>query len=204
MKKIDLTQNLDILIPNPRCELNYSKDYELLIATMLSAQCTDKRVNEVTGPFFNKYNLNDIANLDIKVLENIVRPLGSYTKKAYYTKEIAKHILEDKNGIVPNDREYLESLPGVGRKTTNVVLGELFNVPTIAVDTHVDRVSKRLGLAKKNDDVITIEKKLMKFFNKDEYNKVNHQLLLFGRYICTSKNPNCSICPFNCKEKVKK
>lgn len=204
MKINEICEKLDLMIPNPKCELNYNKDYELLIATMLSAQCTDKRVNEVTGPFFNKYNLNDIASLDIKTLESIVRPLGSYTKKAMYTKEIARHLLEDKDGIVPNDREYLESLPGVGRKTTNVVLGELFNVPTIAVDTHVERVSKRLGLATQNDDVLKIEKKLMKFFNKDEYNKVNHQLLLFGRYICTSKNPSCDKCPFNCKEKVKK
>lgn len=204
MKKIDLIKELDILIPNPRCELNYSKDYELLIATMLSAQCTDKRVNEVTDEFFKKYTLKDISLMDIKELEKILRPLGSYTKKAYYTKEIATHLLNEKNGVVPNDREYLESLPGVGRKTCNVVLGELYDVPTLAVDTHVERVSKRLGLAKKSDNVLTIEKKLMKYFDESEYNRVNHQLLLFGRYICKAVNPNCDNCPFNCKEKVKK
>lgn len=201
MKNKELCNKLDIMIPNPRCELNYSKDYELLIAVMLSAQCTDKRVNVVTANLFNKYSLEDIADLDLSILEAEIMSLGSYTKKAYYMKEIANSLLKNYNGHVPNDRAYLESLPGVGRKTCNVVLSELFDVPTIAVDTHVERVSKRIGLANLNDGVTSIENKLMNEFAIEDYNKVNHQLVLLGRYICTAKNPKCSKCIINCKYK---
>ena len=190
MKIDDLRKNLDFYVPNPKCELNYTKDYELLIAVMLSAQCTDKRVNEVTPNLF-KYTLIELANLDIKVLEKIIKPLGSYHKKSVFIKEDAKILLGKYNGIVPNNRKKLESMPGIGRKCSNVILSELFAVPTIAVDTHVERVSKRLGLAKQNDSVYEIEQKLLKTFKKEEYNKINHQLLLFGRYFCTSRNPKC-------------
>jgi len=192
------------MVPNPKCELNYRKDYELLIAVMLSAQCTDKRVNMVTDDFFKKYNLEDIAGLDIKEIEQSIRSLGSYTKKALYMKEIAMKLLNDYNGVVPNNRKYLESLPGVGRKTCNVVLSELFNVPTIAVDTHVERVSKRIGLAKEKDSVQIIENKLLKAFDIQDYNRVNHQLLLLGRYICTAKNPKCENCLIKCKHQKTK
>ena len=204
MKNSDLCEKLNVMIENPKCELNYTKDYELLIAVMLSAQCTDKRVNLVTKDLFSKYNLKDLAEIDLKVLEGILKPLGSYTKKAIYTKNIAISLLRDYNGYVPNDREYLESLPGVGRKTCNVVLSELFDVPTIAVDTHVERVSKRLGLVDVKDDVSNIEKKLMEFFDEKDYNRVNHQMVLFGRYICTAKNPKCENCIINCKYKKTK
>ena len=147
---------LDELIPEPKCELNYSKDYELLIAVMLSAQTTDKRVNIVTEVLFNKYrSLEELASADIEDVKKIIKSLG-YTKKAYNTIEISKILLEKTNGVVPNDRTFLESLPGVGRKTANVVLGELFHEEVIAVDTHVSRVAIRLGFAKKNDDVYTI------------------------------------------------
>lgn len=200
----DVCQKLDMVIPNPRCELKYNKDYELLIAVMLSAQCTDKRVNAVTGKLFKKYSLNDLATIGIKELEEEIYSLGSYTKKASYIKKIADSLIKNYNGIVPNDREYLESLPGIGRKCANVVLAELFNEPTIAVDTHVERVSKRLGLVKQSDNVKIIELKLEKTFNREEYNKINHQLILFGRYICKAKNPSCDKCPFNCKLKPKK
>ncbi|MBQ6841136.1 MAG: endonuclease III [Bacilli bacterium] len=200
----DLCEKLNLMIENPVCELNYNADYELLIAVMLSAQCTDKRVNMVTKELFDKYSLKDIANLDIKETEKIIKSLGSYTKKAAYMKAIANSLLENYDGKVPNNREYLESLPGVGRKTCNVVLSELFDVPTIAVDTHVERVSKRIGLAKEKDDVHIIEKKLMKAFDEKDYNRVNHQLVLFGRYICTAKNPNCDKCLIGCKHKKTK
>ena len=115
-------------------------------------------------------------------------------KKSLYIKEIAKRLLKEKNGVVPNDREYLESLPGVGRKTSNVVLSELFNVPTMAVDTHVERVSKRLGFAMETDNVIDIEKKLLEIFDGYDINRINHQLLLFGRYVCLAKKPKCDNC----------
>jgi endonuclease-3 len=201
MKNKDLCEKLDLMIPNPKCELNYNKDYEFLIAVMLSAQCTDKRVNIVTNKLYSKYDLKALSKLDLKTIENEIRSLGSYTKKAYYIKEIACRLLNDYNGVVPYNRKYLESLPGVGRKTCNVVLSELFDEPNIAVDTHVERVSKRLGLARKNDDVKAIEKKLEKYFDKETYNRVNHQLVLFGRYICTAKKPKCESCLIGCKKK---
>ena len=158
-----IEEYLDYLFPNPKCELNYETDYELLIAIMLSAQSTDKRVNMVTPIIFEKYSsLEALKEADLKDLESIIRPVGSYRKKALYTKEIARILVDECDGKVPTDREVLERFPGVGRKTTNVFLSEFYNYPAIAVDTHVERVSKRLKLASVNDDVFNIEKKLMK------------------------------------------
>ena len=203
MNRVEIVEDhLEKLIPNPKCELNYDKDYELLISVMLSAQCTDKRVNEVTKNLY-KYNLNEIAKLSIKKIEQIIRPLGSYHKKAIYINQIANILLTKYNGIVPNDRKSLESLPGIGRKSSNVILSEIFNEPTIAVDTHVERVSKRLGLVKDNDTPLIVENKLSKLFSKKDYNKINHQILLFGRYYCKAKNPLCENCKMNCKYKNK-
>lgn len=200
----EILKKLDILIPNPKCELLYNKDYELLIATVLSAQSTDKRVNIVTKNLFSKYDLNDLKNIDVKLIEEIIKPVGTYKRKAHYIKEIATRLINEYNGVVPNDRVYLETLPGVGRKTTNVVISNLFNEPAIAVDTHVYRVSKRLGLAKPNDNVLMVEQKLMKMFPKDKWSRLHHQLVLFGRYYCKSKNPICNNCPFNEKCENKK
>ena len=166
MNKIE--KYLDELFPNPKCELNYNKDYELLLATMLSAQTTDKRVNSVTEILFEKYpTLKELKQADIKDIMEIIKPIGTFRKKAYNLIEIARRLDEEKEGKLPNDRQYLETLPGVGRKTTNVVLSNIYNVPCIAVDTHVQRVSKRLKLAKKTDDVTEIEKKLTKKFKKE-------------------------------------
>lgn len=187
--------SLDLLIPNPKCELNYTHDYELLIAVMFSAQTTDKRVNEVTKLLFEKYpTIEELATADFTDVQNIIRPIGTFHKKTSNCIMICQRLLEDYAGKVPNDREYLESLPGVGRKTTNVVLSILYNIPCIAVDTHVARVSKRLGFASKNDDVLKIEKKLMRKFDKNRLNKLHHQLVLFGRYYCTARNPKCNDC----------
>jgi endonuclease-3 len=173
---------------------------------MLSAQTTYKRVNMVTEVLFKKYNtLEKLSNADIKDIINIIRPIGTFNKKAQNIISISKSLLLDNNGIVPNDRQYLESLSGVGRKTTNVVLSNLYNEPCIAVDTHVSRVSKRLGIARKNDDVLVIEKKLNKKFPKDKLSRLHHQLVLFGRYYCKAKNPLCENCELKniCKEKGK-
>ena len=186
---------LDYLFPNPRCELNYTKGYELLIAVMLSAQTTDKRVNMVTSILFDKYpSLEDLECADIEDIKSIIKPIGTFNKKAENIKMIASSLINDYNGVVPNNREYLESLPGVGRKTTNVVLANLFNEPLIAVDTHVKRVSVRLGLAKDSDDVFVIEKKLMRKFPEDKLANLHHQLVLFGRYHCKAINPDCANC----------
>lgn len=200
-----ILEYLDELFFDARCELLYNRDYELLIATVLSAQCTDKRVNMVTRELFHKYDIFSLANEDIETIKKIIKPVGTYTRKAFYIKTIAKDLVEKYNGVVPNDRAYLESLPGVGRKTCNVVLSNLYDVPAIAVDTHVERVSKRLGLAKKNATVLEVEKKLMRFFPKEKWSRVHHQLVLFGRYKCKSISPICADCKFKefCKYKKK-
>lgn len=197
---------LDYLFPNPKCELNYNTDYELLIAIMLSAQSTDKRVNSVTPIIFNRYStLEALKDASISDLEDIIRPVGSFRKKAAYTKEIARILVDECNGQVPTDREKLESFPGVGRKTVNVFLSEFYNYPAIAVDTHVERVSKRLKLAALNDDVLKIEKKLMKKFDKSLWAKRHLQLVLFGRYHCKAVKPECDNCRLKdiCREKKK-
>ena len=194
---------MDELFENPRCELNYNKDYELLLATMLSAQTTDKRVNSVTSILFEKYpNVETLSKADVNDIADIIRPIGTFNKKAKNVVLICQRLFEDYEGIVPNNREYLESLPGVGRKTTNVVLSNLFNEPCIAVDTHVSRVSIRLGLASPGDEPLTIEKKLTKLFDKNSLCKLHHQLVLFGRYYCTARNPKCENCKLKriCKE----
>ena len=194
---------LDELFPNPKCELEYTKDYELLIAIMLSAQTTDKRVNKVTKILFDKYRtLDDLANAKVEDIENIIRELGSYSKKSIYVKDIAREILNN-NGIIPNDRKFLESLNGVGRKTANVFLGVIYNEPTIAVDTHVERVSKRLKLASINDSVYEVENKLMKKVPKERWVRTHHQLVLFGRYYCKAVKPMCDNCKLKdiCKKK---
>lgn len=188
-----ITNYLEELIPNPKCELNYEKDYELLIATMLSAQTTDKKVNEVTNILFKKYKtIEQLSKTNKQEIIDIIKPLGTYNKKSENVIEIAKKITEI--GYVPNDRKFLESLPGVGRKTANVVLSNIYNIPCIAVDTHVERVSKRLGIAKPKDNVLKIEKTLTKSFEKEKLCRIHHQLVLFGRYYCKAKKPKCEQC----------
>lgn len=194
---------LDTLFPNPKCELNYQKDYDLLLAIVLSAQSTDKRVNEVTPILFQKYpDLNSLKEAKIEELEEIIHPIGSFRKKAQYVKEIARILVEDYQGKVPIEKEKLVTLPGVGRKTANVFLSEFYSIPAIAVDTHVERVSKRLKIAKKEDNVITVEEKLMKYFPKEEWARRHLQLVLFGRYYCKAVKPECDSCML--KETCKK
>ena len=206
MKNNLISDYLDYLFPNPKCELIYNTDYELLIAVVLSAQSTDKRVNLVTPVIFKKYpTLKGLKEADIKDLENIIRQVGSHHKKASYIKNIARILVDEYQGIVPRDRDKLIEFPGVGRKTANVFLSEYYNEPAIAVDTHVERVSKRLGLAYSKDDVLTIEKKLMNKFPKDKWAKLHLQLVLFGRYYCKAVKPECLNCKLKdiCKEKKK-
>ena len=205
MNKELIKKSLDYYFPHPKCELNYNKDYEFLLAVMLSAQCTDKRVNIVTEYIFNKYKtLEELDSLSLEEVENLIKSLGMYKTKAINFKHIVSELIK-LGGIVPNNREVLESMKGVGRKTTNVVLSELYNEPTVAVDTHVTRVSKRLGLAKEKDDAVTIEKKLMEYFPKTWWTRVSTQMVLFGRYRCTAKKPMCEECKLNsiCKYKKK-
>ena len=199
MKKYnEIETYLDELIPNPKCELNYFNDYSLLISIMLSAQTTDKRVNEVTKILFDKYkSLEELKKANYNDLKEIVMPLGNYTRKAFNVKEIARILLDDYDGIVPHDREKLETLPGIGRKTANVFLAEYLHLPAIAVDTHVLRVTKRLGLVKDNANVLIVEKALMANIQKENWSKRHLQLVLFGRYHCKAIKPDC----VNCKLK---
>ena len=186
---------LDELYPNPKCELEYTKDYELLIAIVMSAQTTDKRVNMVNKVLFKKYQcVKELSEASLEDIEKIIKPIGTYKKKAVFIKEIATKLINDNIKVIPNDREYLSSFPGVGRKTINVFLSVIYNEPLVAVDTHVNRVSKRLKLAKDGDDVLEVEKKLMKKIPKDKWNKVHHQLVFFGRYKCKSISPLCTDC----------
>lgn len=198
---------LDELFFNPKCELDYSKDYELLIAIVLSAQTTDKRVNKVTKVLFSKYpSIRDLSLASISDIEDIIREIGTFRRKSIYVHDISLKLVSDGFDYVPNDREYIESLPGVGRKTANVFLSNIYNEPAIAVDTHVSRVSKRLGLVNKSDDVSKIESKLMKKIPKDRWSKFHHQMVLFGRYHCKAMNPDCVNCKLKdiCKYNKKK
>ncbi len=200
--KSSFYEYLNYYIPNPKCELNYSTDYELLIATVLSAQCTDKRVNEVTKILF-KYTLEEISLMSFNDIEKIIRSCGSYTKKAVYVKNIADILLHDYNGKVPNSREILETFPGVGPKTCSVVLKNIYNVPAIPVDTHVERVCKRLGIVFNNATPRDVEYILKNEIPVDKWNRVSEQILLFGRYYCRAINPKCDNCLFKdfCKYK---
>lgn len=192
-----IEEYLDELIPDPKCELVYNKDYELVIAVMLSAQTTDKGVNKVTKILFKKYDsLEKLRDAPLDDLKQIIKPIGNFNKKALNIKEISKALLDNFQGVVPRTHEELETLPGVGRKTANVVLGELFQIPSLAVDTHVIRVSNRLSLVNTNDPIL-IEEKLKKSFQKESWTKIHKQLVLFGRYNCKAIKPKC----LNCKLK---
>ena len=185
----------DELYPDAYCELNYKYDYELLIAIVLSAQTTDKRVNVVTKKLFDKYKtIYELADASLEDLENIIRELGTYKKKSVFVKEIASRIVNDCNGKVVADRKYLESLPGVGRKTVNVFFAEYYKIPAFAVDTHVNRVSKRLNLVTESASVLDVENKLKTLIPKDRWIKSHHQFIFFGRYFCKAISPNCSKC----------
>ena len=195
---------LDELIPNPKCELEYNKDYELLIAVMLSAQTTDKRVNQVTKELFKKYNtLDKLKDAELCDIQSYIKVLGNYTKKSKAVIDIANTLYNKYDKKVPNNRSLLEDLPMVGRKTTNVVLSELYGIPNIAVDTHVERVSKRLKLVKDKSSVLEVENALKRKVPKDKWSRFHHQMVLFGRYYCTAKSPKCNDCKLKdiCKHK---
>ena len=195
---------LDELYQEPKCELNYNKDYEFLIAIVLSAQTTDKRVNRVTEVLFKKYpSLVHLSKANVSDVEDIIREIGTFRKKSVFVKEIALKLVNDGYDYIPNDRKYIESLPGVGRKTANVFLSNIYGVQAIAVDTHVSRVSKRIGLVNKNADVLKIEKTLERKIPNHRWGKTHHQLVLFGRYHCKAMKPDCANCKINdiCKYK---
>lgn len=186
---------LDELYPDAHCELNYSKDYELLIAVMLSAQTTDKAVNKVTAILFDRYeSVKELSKAKLSDVESIISTIGMYKVKAKNVIGIAKGLVEKHNGKAPHDKEKLTALPGVGNKTANCVLAELFNEPYLALDTHMQRFAKRMGIAKEKDSLEKMEKNYLKFIPENRLIKTNHQIIWFGRYKCKAISPNCEDC----------
>lgn len=194
---VDVKKIVTLLLkkyPEPKLALNFSNPLELLVATILSAQCTDARVNEVTKELFKKYRkVEDFASADIKTFEQEIKPTGFYKNKAKTVIECCKRIVKDYHGMVPDKIEELTRLPGVGRKTANMVLGSAFGRQTMAVDTHVLRVSKRLGLTN-SDNPEVVEYDLVKQFPMNRLTKINLALILHGRETCTARNPKCREC----------
>ena len=190
-----LLDYLDEILPTAKCELLYSKDYELVIAVMLSAQTTDKSVNAVTPILFKKYpSLTALYDAPLEDIEDIIKPIGLYKNKAKNLKGIVKDLVDRFNGVVPSDKEELMTLPGVGNKTAGVIRAEIFQIPDLPVDTHILRISKRLSLAKKDDEPIDVERKLKKIIPEERWIKSHHQLIHFGRYYCIARSPKCENC----------
>ena len=190
-----LLDYLDEILPTAKCELLYSKDYELVIAVMLSAQTTDKSVNAVTPILFKKYpTLDALYNAPLEDIEEIIKPIGLYKNKAKNLKGIVQDLVDRFNGVVPSDKEQLMTLPGVGNKTAGVIRAEIFQIPDLPVDTHILRISKRLNLAKKDDEPIDVERKLKKIIPEERWIKSHHQLIHFGRYYCIARSPKCESC----------
>lgn len=184
------------MYPDAHCELDYQTPFQLLVAVILSAQTTDKSVNKVTPQLWQHYpTIADLAAANVVDVENDLRTIGLYKNKARNIVKTARAVLQDFDGVVPKTHKELESLPGVGRKTANVVLAEIYKVPSIAVDTHVSRVAKRLNISAQDASVTEIEHDLMKKIPKRDWIVTHHRLIFFGRYFCLAKNPKCAICP---------
>ena len=199
MNKEYILASLEEMIPTPKCELDYNSDYTLLIAILLSAQTLDKNVNKITPILFTKYpTLIDLKNASLEDLEEIIKPIGLSKNKSKSVKNLATVLVDKYDGKIPKSREELSALPGVGNKTSGVFLVEYYNQNFLPVDTHVKRVSYRLGLVNENDDVDKIEKQLTAIF-KTDLAILHQRLVLFGRYTCKSKNPDCINCKFNKK-----
>ena len=198
MKKenaLKIVNNLKKAYPDATCSLDFETPFQLVVAVMLSVQCTDERVNKTTPALFKRCKtINDFANIDITELENIIHPCGFYKNKAKNIKLCAKQVLENFNGVVPNTMDELLTLAGVGRKSANVILLEVFGIATgIAVDTHAKRISNLTGLSKQKEPT-KIEQDLIKFFPKDTLKDINHLLVWHGRNTCIARKPKCETC----------
>jgi endonuclease-3 len=210
MNKMQVRHILDTIgemYPDAHCELNHSNPFELTIAVLLSAQCTDETVNKVTQSLFQKYKSpEDYIAVPLEELEQDIRRIGLFRNKAKNIQKLSELLLTKYDGQIPETHEALVELPGVGRKTANVVMSNAFGVPAIAVDTHVERVSKRLGLTGWDDSVLEVEKKLMKKVPREEWTQTHHRLIFFGRYHCKAQNPGCTLCPLldQCREGKKR
>ena len=196
MNKVDfIIGELEKLYPEAQCSLEYVKPYELLIATRLSAQCTDARVNIVTKVLFAKFpTLEAFAEADVAEIEEIVKPCGLFRTKAKSISELTKMLISDFGGEVPNTLEKLTSLPGIGRKTANLIMGDVYHQPAVVADTHCIRISNRLGLASSTDPY-KVEMQLKEILPPEKSNNFCHRLVNFGRDVCTARSPKCGECP---------
>ena len=196
MNKVDfIIGELEKLYPEAQCSLEYVKPYELLIATRLSAQCTDARVNIVTKVLFAKFpTLEAFAEADVAEIEEIVKPCGLFRTKAKSISELTKMLISDFGGEVPNTLEKLTSLPGIGRKTANLIMGDVYHQPAVVADTHCIRISNRLGLASSKDPY-KVEMQLKEILPPEKSNDFCHRLVNFGRDVCTARSPKCGECP---------
>ncbi|MEH7691970.1 endonuclease III [Bacillus altitudinis] len=210
LSKKQINECLDIIgdmFPEAECELVHSNPFELVIAVALSAQCTDVLVNKVTKHLFQKYKTpEDYLSVPVEELQQDIRSIGLYRNKAKNIQKLSQMLIEDYGGEVPRDRDELIKLPGVGRKTANVVVSVAFGIPAIAVDTHVERVSKRLGICRWKDSVLEVEQTLMKKVPKEDWSVTHHRLIFFGRYHCKAQRPQCESCPLldMCREGQKR
>ncbi|PXW91751.1 DNA-(apurinic or apyrimidinic site) lyase /endonuclease III [Streptohalobacillus salinus] len=199
LTKVQIKRVLDTLedmYPEADCELVHDNPFELVIAVLLSAQCTDQLVNKVTATLFQKYHTpEDFLAVPLEELQANIRSIGLYRNKAKNIQKLAQTLLDEFDGQVPKSKQELETLAGVGRKTANVVASVAFDIPAIAVDTHVERVSKRLGICRWKDSPIEVENTLMKKIPKEAWSDTHHRLIFFGRYHCKARNPNCPNCP---------
>lgn len=187
---------IDEMFPDAHCELIHSNPFELLIAVLLSAQATDVLVNKVTKDLFKKYKTpEDYLSVPLEELQHDIRSIGLYRNKAKNIQKLCHMLLYEYGGEIPKERDELTKFPGVGRKTANVVVSVAFGIPAIAVDTHVERVSKRLGICRWKDSVLQVEETLMKKIPKERWSQAHHQLIFFGRYHCKAQSPNCEECP---------
>ena len=195
---IEIIEILKKFYPDATCSLDFSTPFQMLVSVMLSAQCTDERVNKTTPELFNKYGTPEaVANADIKEIEQIIHPCGFYKNKAKNMIACSKKLIQEYNGIVPDNMEDLQKLPGVGRKSANVIMLEAFHNPQgIAVDTHAKRISNKIGFSKESDPE-KIEKDLLKVFPKKYYYDVNHLLVWHGRKTCNARKANCENCPIS-------
>ena len=192
----EVLDTLQEMFPEADCELNHENPFELLVAVVLSAQCTDALVNKVTKDLFQKYKTpEDYVNVPLEELQQDIRSIGLYRNKSKNIRKLSEMLIDEYDGVVPQSKQELEKLAGVGRKTANVVAAVAFNEPTIAVDTHVERVSKRLGICRWKDSVLEVEKTLMRKVPREEWSETHHRMIFFGRYHCKAQNPQCEICP---------
>lgn len=199
LTKVQIRECLDTfgtMFPDAHCELVHDNPFELVIAVALSAQCTDALVNKVTKSLFQKYKTpEDYLAVSLEELQSDIKSIGLYRNKAKNIRSLCETLLQQYNGEVPTEHEKLIKLAGVGRKTANVVMSVAFGVPAIAVDTHVERVSKRLGICRWKDSVLEVEKTLMRKIPQDEWSLTHHRLIFFGRYHCKAQSPKCDVCP---------